>query len=217
MEGLRHVCADDSRAHGPHLPHESARRTHIGLRLLAHRPHQWPCRGLRRAQALEHRDRTGSGLAIDLSQYELGLGVMAPALLDYLANGANPEPSGNRHPLGAWAPHGIYRCAGDDRWVAIAVRNDQEWMALARVMGSPALAADPRFATHAERIAHQDELDAVVEHWTSTLDRYEIARTCSRWGLQPGPVQDAADLTGRDAQLPHGSSSGTTVAENRGE
>ncbi|HYK15994.1 MAG TPA: CoA transferase, partial [Burkholderiales bacterium] len=64
------------------------------------------------------------GLAIDLSQYELGLGLMGPALIDYLANGTNPEPVGNRHPFGAWAPHGIYRCAGDDRWVAIAVRGE---------------------------------------------------------------------------------------------
>jgi len=168
-------------------------------------------------QALEHRDRTGSGLAIDLSQYELGLGIMAPALLDYLANGANPEPSGNRHPLGAWAPHGIYRCAGDDRWVAIAVRNDQEWMALARAMGSPALAADPRFATHAARIAHEDELDAMIERWTSSLDRYEVAGTCQSLGIAAGPVQDAADLTGRDRQLAAREFFGTTVAENLGE
>ncbi|MBE0612010.1 MAG: CoA transferase, partial [Dehalococcoidia bacterium] len=73
------------------------------------------------------------------------------------------------------------------------------------------------FATHAERIAHQDELDAVVEHWTSTLDRYEIARTCQSLGIAAGPVQDASDLTGRDAQLAAREFFGTTVAENRGE
>ncbi len=168
-------------------------------------------------QALEHRDRTGSGLAIDLSQYELGLGIMAPALLDYLANGANPEPSGNRHPLGAWAPHGIYRCAGNDRWVAIAVHSDQEWASLATAMGVAAVASDQRFATHAARIAHQDELDAIVEHWTSALDRYHIAQTCQSLGIAAGPVQDAADLTGRDAQLAAREFFGTTVAENRGE
>lgn len=168
-------------------------------------------------QAIEHRDRTGSGLAIDLSQYELGLGIMAPALLDYLANGANPEPSGNRHPFGAWAPHGIYRCAGDDRWVAIAVRGDKEWRALGGAMGAPELSADTRFATHAARIANQEALDAMIERWTSSMDRYEIARTCQSRGISAGPVQDAADLTGWDAQLAAREFFGTTVAENRGE
>ncbi len=168
-------------------------------------------------QALEHRDRTGAGLAIDLSQYELGLGIMAPALLDFLANGTNPEPVGNRHPFGAWAPHGIYRCSGDDRWVAIAVRDDREWAALAEVIGGPALAGDPRFATHAARIANADDLDRTVEQWTRSQDRYEAARLCQSLGICAGPVQDAADLTGRDAQLAARAFFGTTVAEGRGE
>ena len=167
-------------------------------------------------QALEHRDRTGVGLAIDLSQYELGLGIMAPALLDFLANGANPGPVGNRHPFGAWAPHGIYRCSGNDRWVAIAVRDDREWAALAEVIGGRVLATDARFATHAARIAQHDELDAMIERWTSSLDRYEVARTCQSLGIAAGPVQDAADLTGQDAQLAAREFFGTTVAENRG-
>jgi crotonobetainyl-CoA:carnitine CoA-transferase CaiB-like acyl-CoA transferase len=168
-------------------------------------------------QALEFRERTGLGLEIDLSQYELGLGIMAPALLDFLANGANPEPVGNRHPFGAWAPHGIYRCAGDDRWVAIAVRGDGEWTALAGAIGQTGLAGDPRFATHAARLANQDELDRVVERWTSSLDRHEVARLCQGLGIAAGPVQDAADLTGRDPQLAAREFFGTAVAENRGE
>ncbi|MBI2764962.1 MAG: CoA transferase [Chloroflexi bacterium] len=73
-------------------------------------------------EAIQFSRRTGSGLAIDLSQYEVGLGLMGPALLDRLANGTAPEPVGNRHPFAAWAPHGIYRAQGDDRWAAIAVR-----------------------------------------------------------------------------------------------
>src|SRR5690606_20168164 len=77
-------------------------------------------------EALEYRERTGKGMSIDLSQYELGLGIMAPALLDYLANGVNPEPVGNRHPFDSWAPHGIYPTSGEDEWIAIACRNDDE-------------------------------------------------------------------------------------------
>ena len=152
----------------------------------------------------------------DLSQYELGLGIMAPALLDYLANGRNPEPVGNRHPFGAWAPHGIYRCAGDDQWVAIAVRGEAEWGAFAELMGRPELRSDPRFATHAARLANAGALDASIEAWTGPLDRYEVARRCQAAGIAAGPVQDAADLTGRDEQLAAREFFGTATAEGRG-
>ncbi len=168
-------------------------------------------------EALEHRERTGSGLSVDLSQYELGLGIMAPALLDYLANGINPEPVGNRHPFGAWAPHGIYRCSGDDRWVAIAVRGDAQWAALSEIIGRPALRTDPRFVTHEARLANADALDAIIEAWTAGMDRYEVARRCQAAGIAAGPVQDAADLTGGDEQLAARGFFGTTTAEGRGE
>jgi crotonobetainyl-CoA:carnitine CoA-transferase CaiB-like acyl-CoA transferase len=152
-------------------------------------------------EALEHRERTGEGLAIDLSQYELGLGLMAPALIDNLANGADPEPVGNRHPFDAWAPHGIYRAAGDDRWVAIAVRGDAEWQALCGVIARSELATDTRFATHEARIANQGALDDEITRWTSTLDRYDAARRCQAAGITAGAVQDAADLANSDPQL----------------
>jgi len=168
-------------------------------------------------QAIEHRDRTGQGIAVDLSQYELGLGIMAPALLDHIANGVNPEPVGNRHPFGAWAPHGIYRCSGEDEWVAIAVRGDGQWRAFANMTGEPGLASDARFATHPARLAHQDELDAAVEAWTSTMDRYEVARRCQANGIAAGPVQDAEDLTMRDTQLAARGFFTTAHTETRGE
>jgi crotonobetainyl-CoA:carnitine CoA-transferase CaiB-like acyl-CoA transferase len=152
-------------------------------------------------EALEHQRRTGQGLAIDLSQYELGLGIMAPAFVDLIANGRNPEPVGNRHPFDAWAPHGIYPCEGDDRWVAIAARGDDEWATLAELMGKPALATDARFVTHDARVAHYDELDAEIAHWTATLDRYEVMRLCQDRGLIGAAVQDAADLATSDPQL----------------
>ncbi|MBI5947099.1 MAG: CoA transferase [Chloroflexi bacterium] len=152
-------------------------------------------------ESLEHRHRTGHGLDIDLSQYELGLGLMGPALLDCLANGVNPEPVGNRHPFAAWAPHGIYRCAGEDRWVAVAAKGDGQWQALCAVMGQPGLAGDPRFASHQARIANQDALDAVIEAWTASQDRYEVMAACQAAGVAAGAVQDAADLATSDPQL----------------
>jgi crotonobetainyl-CoA:carnitine CoA-transferase CaiB-like acyl-CoA transferase len=152
-------------------------------------------------EALEHRERTGEGLSVDLSQYELGLGLMAPALIDCLANGTAPEPVGNRHPFDAWAPHGIYPAAGEDRWVAIAVRGDAEWRTLCEVIGRAGLAGDPRFATHQARIANQDALDAEIAAWTATRERYDIARQCQAAGIAAGPVQGAADLANNDPQL----------------
>jgi crotonobetainyl-CoA:carnitine CoA-transferase CaiB-like acyl-CoA transferase len=151
-------------------------------------------------QALEHRRTTGQGLDIDLSQYELGLSLMGPALIDTSANGTDPQPAGNRHPHGSFAPHGIYRCAGDDRWVAIACADDSEWQRLCALMGAPELATDALFATHTARIANQDALDATVESWTRRQDRYVVQDLCQGAGIAAGAVQNAADLTGADPQ-----------------
>ena len=80
-------------------------------------------------------------------------------------------PTGNRLEWPPAAPHGVYPCVGDDRWVAIAVFDDAEWTALVQAMGDPAWAADPRFATLDARVAHQDDLDAHLGAWTATRKR----------------------------------------------
>ncbi|MCC7364987.1 MAG: CoA transferase [Dehalococcoidia bacterium] len=154
-------------------------------------------------EGVEHRRRTGEGLEIDLSQYELGLGIMAPTLIDYLANGTKHEPVGNRHPFGTWAPHGIYRAAGEDHWVAIAARGDAQFAALCRTMGREELAADARFATHDARLANQDALDAAVEDWTRTRDRYAVMAVCQAAGVPAGAVQRAPDLVEHDPNTRH--------------
>lgn len=168
-------------------------------------------------EALEYRERAGEGLSVDLSQYELGLGLMAPALIDYVANGRDPEPVGNRHPFDAWAPHGIYPAAGDDQWVAIAVRGDGQWRALCGVMDRTGLVDDVRFATHTARIANQDALDDEIARWTRTLDRYEVAERCQGVGVASGAVQDASDLANSDPQLAARAFFTTTQSERWGE
>ena len=168
-------------------------------------------------EGVEHRHRTGEGIAVDVSQYELGLGLMGPALLDHLANGADPDPVGNRHPFDAWAPHGIYPARGEDRWVAIAVRGDEQWRALCAVMDAPELARDERFATHAVRIANQDALDARVAAWTAPRDRYETMAACQARGVPAGVVQDGGDVGGRDPQLAARAFLGAVAAEDGGE
>jgi benzylsuccinate CoA-transferase BbsF subunit len=94
--------------------------------------------------ALEHRQRTGEGQHIDLSQVEASLHFLTPAILDWTVNGRVPGRTGNRDP--DMHPHGVYRCEGDDRWVAIAVRDDADWRALCDQI-EPARASDPRFAS----------------------------------------------------------------------
>ena len=168
-------------------------------------------------EGVEHRRRTGQGLAVDVAQYELGLGLMGPAFLDHFANGADPGPVGNRHPFDAWAPHGIYPAGGEDRWVAIAVRGDEQWRALCEVMGAPELAGDPRFDTHEARIANQDELDGYVSAWTAGQDRYEVMEACQGRGIAAGAVQDGADIATADPHLAARSFLGTVPTEDGGE
>ena len=152
-------------------------------------------------EGLEHRKRTGVGLEVDLSQYEVGLGIMAPALMDHLANGTRPEPSGNRHPYGAAAPQGIYRCAGEDAWVAVSCETDQQWRHLCGVIDQPFLVIDDRFATHESRLSAQDEIDFLISSWTSGRDRYEVMHAMQAAGVPAGAVQNAQDLLENDPQM----------------
>ena len=149
-------------------------------------------------EGIAHRERTGEGLAVDLSQYELGLGLMGPAFIDYFANGVNPEPVGNRHPFAMQAPHGIYRCAGEDRWVAIAADSDGEWQRLAALIGG--LEADDRFANLEARLTNQDALDAALSEWTAQQAPEAVAELLQAHGITAGVVQNARDLS-EDPQL----------------
>jgi crotonobetainyl-CoA:carnitine CoA-transferase CaiB-like acyl-CoA transferase len=114
--------------------------------------------------ALLHRRRTGEGQYIDLSQWETSVAVLPEAVLDWTMNGRQPPRDGNRDPH--MAPHGVFRAGGEDRWIAIAVEDDEGWRRLARTIGRPELADDPRFATLVARKRHEDELEAVLTEWT---------------------------------------------------
>mgnify|MGYP001312307413 CR=1 FL=1 len=166
---------------------------------------------------VEQAARTGQGIAVDLAQYEVGLGILGPTLMDALANGVTHKPVGARHPFGVYAPHGTYPATGEDEWVAIAVRGDDEWRALCAVMDARGLADDPRFATHEARLANQDALDAVIDAWTRTRDRYEVMNACQAAGIAAGAVQRAPDLTGNDANLAGRGFFTTTRSEPWGE
>ena len=142
--------------------------------------------------ALERRKRSGEGCTIDLSQYEAGLQFLTPTILEFAANGRIPGRRGNADAVAA--PHGVYRCAGPDRWVALSVWSDAEWRALHEATGieGPPTAAERRGA----RVA----LDERVGEWTATRDRDEVVTVVRRRGLRVAPVLSISELFS-DAQL----------------
>ncbi len=151
--------------------------------------------------ALYHRERTGEGQWIDASQSEVGLFINGTTILDWSANGRIWSRYGNRSPYKPAAPHGIYPCAGTDRWIAIACFTDSEWQALGAVASHPGWASDARFSTLAGRLAHQDALDAAVSEWTRTQDAYDAMHRLQQAGVPAGVCQTAGDRCDHDPQL----------------
>lgn len=160
--------------------------------------------------ALHHRNRTGEGQRIDMSQVEAGMVLTGPTVLDYEVNGRSARrpgfPPGNRSVYPATAPHNTYRCRGIDaagqrRWVAISVYTEEQWQAMVKVMGNPAWAKDPKFATRLDRVDHQDELDRNIEEWTTTLGSFEVMYSLQNVGVPAGAVESAEDRIEYDPQL----------------
>ena len=150
--------------------------------------------------ALDHRRQTGEGQCLDLSQMEAGLQFTIPVLLDGAVHGRVAPAAGNRHP--AAAPHGVFRCRGEDRWCAIAVAGDAPWQGLCRAMGEPPWSRDPRFATLLGRQQHEDELEARLEEWTAALPPETVMALLQAEGVPAGLVANGQDLH-EDPQLAH--------------
>ncbi len=150
--------------------------------------------------ALIHRERTGQGQYIDLSMYQIGVSMIGDALLNYVANGNEGERRGNRDPY--HAPQGVYPCVGEDRWVALTIGSDDEWATLCRVMAMPDAACDPRFADSLSRVEHQDAIDPLIAHWTSTQTAEAVMATLQANGIAAGKVNDGRDIL-LDPQLRH--------------
>ena len=141
--------------------------------------------------AMEHKRNTGEGQFIDMSQSEAGAVMMGERYLEYSHNDREPVALGNRS-LGA-APQGAYRCAGEDRWCVISVESDDDWKKFAQAIDQPGLAAEAKYSTLAGRTEHHDEIDQLIEGWTSSRDPKEVAETLQAAGLAAGWVQDVED------------------------
>jgi crotonobetainyl-CoA:carnitine CoA-transferase CaiB-like acyl-CoA transferase len=148
--------------------------------------------------ALHYRARTGKGQYIDISQAETAASMLGPAYLERLINGREPEPQGNFSPWAA--PHGCYKCKGDDRWCVISVETQEEWVRFCEVVGHREWPADARFADLSARVAHKQELDVLVESWTMQHTPHQVMLTLQRDCIAAGVVQTAEDLY-RDPHL----------------
>ena len=142
--------------------------------------------------ALRHRDRTGEGQYIDMSQWEAAVPLVAEGLLTYQLTGAQPPRMGNRDQQEA--PQGVFRCAGEDEWLAVSCWSDAEWRALATAIGRADLHDDPGLASRAGRKAREQELEAAIAAWAATQDRFAAAETLRAAGVPAQAVLTTQDV-----------------------
>lgn len=150
--------------------------------------------------ALEYRRRTGKGQYIDQSQAEASLHFLSPALLDYSVNGRVQFRAGNDDR--DLAPHGLYPAKGDDKWVAIVCRSDDEFAKLCDTIKRPELARDARFQTAADRRQHASALDEIIGGWTRELEPREAERILQASAIPAHFVQNSHEYYD-DPQIKH--------------
>jgi benzylsuccinate CoA-transferase BbsF subunit len=144
--------------------------------------------------ALNHRRNTGQGQHVDFSQQEAVMQMVGPAYMDYVLNGRSGGPRGNQHPVAAAAPHGVFPCKGDDRWISLAVGTETEWQALLRALDHPEWLKVDEFASQEHRLKHIDALHALIGEWTRNYGDRELAELLQRHGVAAAPVLNVGDL-----------------------
>ena len=143
--------------------------------------------------ALYHRSKTGEGQFLDLSMTEADVAFAPEALIEYTTTGRIQERLGNSDKY--MAPHGVYRCLGEDKWIAIAISNDKEWIALCKVMGNPKWTKDSKFANSACRLANKDELDSLITSWTKKQEHYRAMHILQEAGVMAGASFNVHELS----------------------
>jgi len=141
--------------------------------------------------ALYYRARTGKGQYIDMAQIEVGASTIGEAFMEYFMNGRVMGTMGNRNP--AMAPHNNYPCKGDDKWISIAVKTDEEWRSFCDAIGNPPWAEDARFSDRSNRLRNQDELDKLVSGWTLEFTYYEVMDILQKAGVAAAPCLDLTE------------------------
>lgn len=141
--------------------------------------------------ALRAKDRTGQGEIIDLAIYEAALKLLEVNVLEYDQLGQEHQRLGNSYR--AAAPRGSYLC-GDQEWLALSGSTQSVAMRLLRAIGGEELAADPRFATNADRTANVQELDRVIGQWCATRTRDEAITELTAAGCAVGPLESVRTM-----------------------
>ena len=142
--------------------------------------------------ALLRRRLTGQPATMESSIFKSGALTAGPAILDYQSTGRMPQRIGNRDPFAA--PHGAYQCQGDDRWCAIAVQTEGQWMAFCQVVGSPDWCSDDAFSTMESRLANQERLDALVGEWAANQTAEDVMTELQEAGVPASVVSQGQDL-----------------------
>jgi len=142
--------------------------------------------------ALIYRNKVGKGQYIDLAQIESSICLLGELILDYEMNGRNPKRMGNRH--ASMAPHGCYRCKGNESWITIAISSNEEWLSLCKALGNPKWVQEERFSSQTSRWHNQDELDRLIENWTVNYNNYELMNLLQHEGVPTGAVLNAKEL-----------------------
>ena len=142
--------------------------------------------------ALRHRRRTGEGQYVEVSMLEAEVHSIADALIALQFTHREPTRVGNAHPSAA--PHNVYPCEGEDRWIAIACSNDAEFRALTVAMGRPDLSEDSRFADAVHRKQNEDILDGEVARWTRSQQNVQAQELLQRHGVPAGAVLDVKEV-----------------------
>ena len=150
------------------------------------------------ASALHDRARTGVGQYVDFAMAEVICTMLPEALMDFAMNQRVQGPLGNGDPL--YAPHGLYPCKGDDRWVAIAVTSDEQWQSFCHAIDQPELADDAKFVTLEGRQANAETLDDVISTWTRNVSADEAVERLQAAGVPAGPSMNGVDVF-NDAHL----------------
>ena len=150
--------------------------------------------------ALWHRQRTGRGQLIEIGQAENASAMFTQAIMDYSLNRRVQGTIGNRDVAGR-APCGVYpakspgtAATSEDRWIAIHVENDAQWVAFQSALGNPDWATDARFATNEGRAAHYKEIDHHIAAWTVERDDYEMMHLLQSHGIAAAPVLEASRM-----------------------
>ena len=139
--------------------------------------------------ALHRRKGAGRGQYIDISMLRATVATMGAGLMEYELTGRVPRPRGNYDPV--MAPYGNYPCLGEDQWVSIAVRTEEEWRGLVDAMGYPGWVDEPAFASRYARMNNRTELDVRLSEWTRGRTPWEATELLQANGVAAFPVLNA--------------------------